>query len=62
METAMRHRKKSKPQSLSNRIFGEFAYFENVPVFNKQQMHQKLLELDELTPWVGNYSYKQLRR
>jgi hypothetical protein len=61
------HRRKSKPLSLSSRVFGEFAYFENgqhriVPVFNKQQMHQKLLELDELTPWVQKYSYKQLRR
>jgi len=60
------HRRKSKPLSLSSRVFGEFAYFENgqrriVPVFNKQQMFKKLLELDERSPWVAAYRYTQTR-
>lgn len=58
--------KRRKP-SLASRVLGEFAYFENgqhrvVPVFNKQQMFKKLLELEERSPWVEKYRYVQLRR
>jgi hypothetical protein len=61
-------RKHCRGRSSSSCVFGEFAYFENgqhrvIPVFNKLEMHQRLLELDDRMPWsVERYEYVELRR
>jgi hypothetical protein len=61
-------RKHYRAKSSSCVAMGVFAYFENghhriVPVFNKLEMHHKLLELDDRMPWsVERYEYVELRR